>query len=115
MRSQEVTNRCTRLSHTSICTATTVGAVSAPQASTSSADTACRADTVLYNGCAPLLLAIDGQTAYYIAPVDAASGINWDDDTLARAICIDNDNVSAIIDCLKTSKIHVRCVRRKIR
>ena len=158
------------LALTGICTATTVGTIPAPQAPASSAGMACQADTVLYNGRQPLLLAIDGQTAYYVAPVDAASGITWNEmmntpgicppgwkvpsaedftamsgipadgnwveahhaalaavfevgerywssssryGTLARAMCADDDNVSAIIDCLKTSKIHVRCVRKK--
>ena len=36
-----------------ICTATMVGAVSAPQAPASAAGMVCRADTILYNGREP--------------------------------------------------------------
>lgn len=170
MKRNKHLNILAALALAAICTATPVGAVLAPSSPASAAGMACRADTVQYNGRAPLLLAINGRTAYYVAPVDAASGITWNEmmntpricppgwyvpsaedftamsgipadgnwveahhaaladvfevgerywssssryDTLARAICIDNDNVSAVIDCLKTSKIHVRCVRKK--
>lgn len=87
MKRNKHLNILAALALAAICTATPVGAVLAPSSPASAADMACRADTVLYNGRAPLLLAINGRTAYYVAPVDAASGITWNEMMNTPRIC----------------------------